>query len=65
MEGLALIVDLDNKKKCLRCPENCDGECPDGICNQCIDSFYGDYCDQKCPEKCINKSCNNSIIKLL
>ena len=42
----------------IECPENCDGECPNGICNKCKNSFYGDYCDQKCSERCINKRCD-------
>ena len=50
-------VDLNDKTKCIHCPENCDGECPNGICIQCIDTFYGDYCDKKCPEKCLNQKC--------
>ena len=44
--------------KCISCPQNCQGECPQGKCISCKDGFYGDTCDKSCPEFCINKACD-------
>ena len=44
-------------KKCINCPENCDGECPEGKCEKCKDSFYGDICNKKCSIYCLNNIC--------
>ena len=45
--------DLD----CLKCPENCDGECPEGKCQKCKDGFYGEICDKMCSIFCEGKIC--------
>lgn len=56
-------IDPEDKTKCLSCPENCLGECPNGICQECKDTFFGEICDQNCPEKCINKKCDKTTGK--
>ena len=45
-------------KKCIKCPDNCDGECPEGKCDKCINGFYGDICDKKCSIYCSNNICD-------
>ena len=45
-------------KNCFQCPENCDGECPEGKCLKCKSGFYGEICDKNCSQYCVNKICN-------
>ena len=51
-------INPEDEKQCIKCPENCDGECPKGICEKCKDSFYGDICDQNCSKNCLNNKCD-------
>ena len=45
-------------KVCYSCPENCDGECPGGICIKCKTGFYGDICNETCSIYCMNNTCD-------
>ena len=45
-------------RKCIKCPDNCDGECPEGKCEKCLVGFYGDICDKQCSIYCLNNICN-------
>ena len=45
-------------KVCNPCPENCDGECPGGICLKCKKGFYGDICNETCSIYCVNNTCD-------
>ena len=47
-------------KDCIKCPENCEGECPEGICEACKDGFYGDICDMSCSIFCKGNKCNKN-----
>ena len=53
-------IDLNDNKICNKCPEKCDGECPNGKCEKCLTGYYGDSCDKICPEKCKNKECDKN-----
>ena len=46
------------KKSCLKCPENCEGECPEGKCLKCKDGFYGEICDKECSIFCKDNICD-------
>ena len=45
-------------KKCLKCPENCDGECPEGKCEKCKEGFYGEICNKTCSIFCKENICD-------
>ena len=45
-------------KNCLKCPENCEGECPDGKCLVCKKGFYGEICDKECSIFCKDNICD-------
>ena len=43
------------------CPENCDGDCPEGKCLKCKgEIYYGDYCENECSKNCKYKTCEKS-----
>ena len=48
----------------MQCPENCDGDCPEGKCLKCKDSFYGQHEPDRMPVgyELINKW--NAYLKL-
>ena len=45
-------------KECIKCPPNCDGECPNGICDKCMESFWGDTCQNNCWNNCVKNKCD-------
>jgi hypothetical protein len=56
-------INPDDKKQCIKCPQNCDGECPMGICEKCISGLFGDTCEEACSENCVNKRCDKNTGK--
>lgn len=45
-------------RQCLKCPLNCSSCTSESWCTECLPTFTGKQCDNRCSEHCIDGKCN-------